>query len=193
MRQDGDHPDNDSDRQLTELTVETLRLEAGVSMEEAAVLLAKSNMSALSARLAEARAKAVELGVVRPKLLGRDAMGDAPDDGGTSDAHGPIMQALPSSTQDPDGLADDAFIDQRDERVPNRRIYLRLAREGAFPSRKVGKRIIARWGDVKAALTPDRPNTKPSPQGARPKNQDAPDDGLDDLRRSVGLDTKGGK
>src|SRR5688500_17453121 len=47
---------------------------------------------------------------------------------------------------------DDAYIDQRSGLVPLD-VYLRLHREGAFSAKRVGKRIVARWGDVRAALT----------------------------------------
>ncbi len=48
-------------------------------------------------------------------------------------------------------LSDDSIVDQRSVPAP-RDLYLRLARTAAFPSRKLGKRILARWGDVRAAF-----------------------------------------
>lgn len=51
-------------------------------------------------------------------------------------------------------LPADALVDQDNGRIP-RELFLRLAREGAFPSWKEGdkaKRIYAFWGDVKVAL-----------------------------------------
>jgi hypothetical protein len=75
-------------------------------------------------------------------------------------------------------LPDDAFIDQRSERV-DRQTYLRLARKGAFPSRRIGKRVVARWGDVKAAMeSQHRPVPKPGPSQV---------DELDGLRVAIGL------
>ena len=161
-----------TDDELRDLTVETLRLEAGVSMQEAAILLEESTMSALGARLAKARAKAIELGLARPKVLGVER--------GPELAVGPETASTSGSRQD--CLPDDAFIDQTSERLPSRRLYLRLAREGAFPSKKVGKKVIARWGDVKAAVEAQgTPNQPSSPT----------DDGLDGLRRLIGLQPKG--
>lgn len=79
--------------------------------------------------------------------------------------------------------SDDAIVDQRTAPVP-KSLYLRLAREKAFPSVKIGKRICARWGDVRAAFAAY--NKKPDPPddpGAPPQ----PQDGLDDLRGDLGL------
>lgn len=53
---------------------------------------------------------------------------------------------------EPRAVSPDAYVDQRSGLL-DRRMYLRLAREKAFPSRKVGKRVVARWGDVQAALS----------------------------------------
>lgn len=62
-----------------------------------------------------------------------------------------------------DLLPDDAIIDQTNDRLPDRQLYLRLARRGVFPSQKHGKKILARWGDVRDALcgapTPTSPAT----------------------------------
>ncbi|HVW26874.1 MAG TPA: hypothetical protein VHC69_16005 [Polyangiaceae bacterium] len=57
-------------------------------------------------------------------------------------------------------------------------LYRQLANAGAFPSRKRGKRIFARWGDVRAALLPGAP-TEPEPSGPKPSP--------DDLRMRWGL------
>jgi hypothetical protein len=81
-------------------------------------------------------------------------------------------------------LPDDAIIDQRSGLVP-KEVFLRLAREGAFRSSKVGKRILAQWGEVKAALVARR---RPVPTAAAPGHAQGD---LDDIRRSVGLVPKG--
>lgn len=47
---------------------------------------------------------------------------------------------------------DDALVHQDSEMVPDRELFLRLARDGAFPSRKHGKKVFARWGDVRSAF-----------------------------------------
>lgn len=85
-------------------------------------------------------------------------------------------------------LTDDTIVDQRIAPVP-RDLYLRLARSGAFPSKRIGKRIVAKWADVRAAFegTP-RAHEQPDGKG----NPASPDDGLDDLRREIGLVPKGG-
>lgn len=83
------------------------------------------------------------------------------------------------------GSGDDDFITQDDERLPDRELYLRLARQKAFPSKKHGKKIIARWGDVKAALLgPSQPKLPSLAKGTQ-------GNGLDDARRALGLKTKG--
>lgn len=81
---------------------------------------------------------------------------------------------------------DDTVVDQRSVPAP-RDLYLRLARAGAFPSNKVGKRICARWGDVRAALL-GGPGVRKAPDAS---GNDAPQaDGLDDLRHQLGLAKK---
>lgn len=84
-------------------------------------------------------------------------------------------------------LNDDTVVDQRSVPAP-RDLYLRLARAKAFRSNKIGKRILARWGDVRPALLGG-----PSVQKAAPKPTDPPPQGdnLDDLRRQLGLLEKG--
>jgi hypothetical protein len=84
-------------------------------------------------------------------------------------------------------LSDDAIVDQRSASVP-RDLYLRLARAGAFPSRKIGKRICARWGDVRAAFL-DRPGVRKTKNG--PEDNTSGTDGLDRLRRQLGLAEQG--
>lgn len=90
-------------------------------------------------------------------------------------------------TPPPAPPSDDAIVDQRTAPVP-KSLYLRLAREKAFASVKIGKRICARWGDVRAAFAAY--NKKPDPPddpGAPPQ----PQDGLDHLRGDLGLLKKG--
>ena len=82
--------------------------------------------------------------------------------------------------------SDDAIVDQRTAPVP-KDLYLRLAREGALPSVKIGKRICARWGDVKKAFAAYDKKHKPSVAKTKPAE---PNDGLDDLRLRVGLERK---
>lgn len=77
---------------------------------------------------------------------------------------------------------DDAFVDQRSGLAPPD-LYLRLYRGGAFPARRIGKRIVARWGDVRAALS----GTAAIP--AMPAREAQND--LDGLRREVGLAVRG--
>lgn len=78
-------------------------------------------------------------------------------------------------------LPDDAFIDQSTGLV-DKKLYLRLARRRAFPSQRHGRRVVARWGDVKAALQP------PPAPAAEPFVQ--PLDELDQYRRAMGLAPK---
>jgi hypothetical protein len=96
-----------------------------------------------------------------------------------------------SAYQSPEGPSgpfhDDAIVDQRTAPM-TRDLYLRLARARAFPSRKIGKRICARWGDVKASFVDHDMQPKPSVAKTRPSEQD---DGLDDLRHEIGLVKKG--
>jgi hypothetical protein len=84
-------------------------------------------------------------------------------------------------------LPDDAFVHQDNERLPDRDLYLRLARQGAFPSSKQGKKIVARWGDVKSVLVGSSPTVAKA--SARPIGDE---DDLDDARRLMGLKGKAG-
>lgn len=84
-------------------------------------------------------------------------------------------------------LSDDAIVDQRSASVPPG-LYLRLARAGAFPSKKIGKRICARWGDVRAAFL-NRPGVRRTANG--PEDKPIRTDGLDRLRSQLGLAEKG--
>jgi hypothetical protein len=77
---------------------------------------------------------------------------------------------------------DNAFIDQKSPFVV-KDTYLRLARKKAFPSKKIGKRISARWADVKAAFA--APTAAPAPQ-------ESTSDEIDAIRAKWGLAAKGG-
>jgi hypothetical protein len=122
---------------LTELTVEVLRLEAEVLQEESGVLLLDARARHVFSRLARVEARFLELGLGPIGSLRRQ------------DSKPEVQPAAPAATIGP--VPDDRFIDQRDGLVP-KPLYLRLAREGAFPSSKIGKRVVARWGDVRAAI-----------------------------------------
>lgn len=84
-------------------------------------------------------------------------------------------------------LVDDAIVDQKCVPAP-RDLFLRLARNGAFPSRKVGKRILAQWGDVRRALLGPGVN-KNAAAALMPSENDE----LDGLRRRMGFATKADK
>jgi hypothetical protein len=92
-----------------------------------------------------------------------------------------IVRQAEQANDVPAPLPDDEFVDQHTARCP-REIFLRLARKGVFPSQKHGKRVVARWGDVRLALA-----AQPKPQGAAA----IPSDNLDDLRDQMGLARKG--
>jgi hypothetical protein len=87
-----------------------------------------------------------------------------------------------SEARGSDRIPEDAFIDQSSALV-TRKVYLRLAREKSFASKKVGKRVIARWGDVRAALMDNNEHVAQA---------DGEEEALDALRRSVGLQPKVG-
>ena len=111
---------------------------------------------------------------------------------GRQDFPGPARPQHRGSSRGPSGqvaLHDDSFVDQRSGAI-DREVFLRLAREGAFPSTKIGKRVLARWGDVKAALQARRRQVPQGPPEASALQE--PDDGLDDIRVRVGLKIKGG-
>ncbi len=122
---------------ITELTVEVLRLEAEVLQEESGVLLLDARAKEVFAHLARVEARFLELGLghIKSQPL-RESKSEA-------------CSPAPAAPIGP--VPDDRFIDQRDGLVP-KPLYLRLAREGAFPSSKIGKRVVARWGDVRAAI-----------------------------------------
>lgn len=82
---------------------------------------------------------------------------------------------------------DDAFVDQ-DAGLFDREVYLRLARRGAFPNKKIGNKRVARWGDVKAALI------GAGKQVAVIEPTDDPEaDLLNEIRQKAGLQVKGGR
>jgi len=98
----------------------------------------------------------------------------------------PQPRPQPTATRPATTLLDETIIDQRSGLVP-KDLYLRLARAKAFPSRKRGKRILAHWGDVRVAILGGPGITKTSPT---PTEKDDHGDGLDDLRRQLGLAQK---
>jgi hypothetical protein len=83
----------------------------------------------------------------------------------------------------PDPLTDDTYIDQGSGLVP-KRVFLRLAHDGAFACSRVGRKVLARWGDVKTAL---------SARGTPATPSQTPAEELDSLRRRMGLVEKGGR
>ena len=100
-----------------------------------------------------------------------------------------IEQQLVEQGQEapPGTLADDAIVDQRSVPAPPD-LYLRLARNGAFPSQRLGKRVVAKWGDVRRAFLAGPGLSKVSQRSAA---ETADDDGLDALRARLGLVSKG--
>jgi hypothetical protein len=86
-------------------------------------------------------------------------------------------------------LAPDACVDQRSVPAP-RDLYLRLARQGAFPSKKHGKRIVARWADVRRALLETGPGLQKG-VASHAEFDEAQGDDLDGLRRRLGFVGKG--
>jgi hypothetical protein len=86
-------------------------------------------------------------------------------------------------------LPDDALVDQRTVPAPPD-LYLRLARRGAFRSQKHGKRIVARWDDVRRAMLDASPGVRKT-GGSDAPNDPAQNDGLDGLRQRLGLAAKG--
>lgn len=82
---------------------------------------------------------------------------------------------------------DDAFVDQ-DAGLFDREVYLRLARKGAFPATTVGKKRVARWGDVKAAFL-----KKCAPITVSEPTEDPEADLLNAIRQQAGLAIKGGR
>jgi hypothetical protein len=83
--------------------------------------------------------------------------------------------------------ADDAFIDQ-DAGLFDRETYLRLARGGAFAVKKVGKKRVARWGDVKAGFF-----QAGAPIRLSELTDDPEADLLNEIRQRAGLAVRGGR
>lgn len=122
-----------------------------------------------------------DVGQVLTKIRGpalRDIVADAVREGIATSA-GSGSRTPPSGP-----LTDDTIIDQTSGLVP-RRLYLRLARAGVFPSRKVGRRVCCRLGDLRGYF---RSTGKPLDERSDKKPGHDP---LDDLRRSIGLVPKG--
>jgi hypothetical protein len=86
-------------------------------------------------------------------------------------------------------LAPDTLVDQRSVPAP-RDLYLRLARRGAFPSKKHGKRIVARWADVRRALLETGPGLQKGVESRDAIDQEHGAD-LDGLRLRLGFVGKG--
>lgn len=80
-------------------------------------------------------------------------------------------------------LHDDAFVDQRSGLVDSK-LFLRLAKKGAFPSTKQGRLRGARWGDVRRVLSIDPRDDAP---------EQAPANEADALRIRWGLAPKGAR
>jgi len=97
-----------------------------------------------------------------------------------------------SNTLDPSiPIADDALVDQRCPRFP-RDIFIRMARSGKFPAQKIGKRWVARYGDVKRVFetTGTSPRPRPTDSNTTAKSdaeqKDKPDS-LEPFRQKYGL------
>lgn len=80
-------------------------------------------------------------------------------------------------------LHDDAFIDQHSGLV-DRKLFLRLAKKGAFPATNQGRLRVARWGDVRRVLALDPHDAAPKPTAANE---------ADALRIRWGLAPKGAR
>jgi hypothetical protein len=81
----------------------------------------------------------------------------------------------------------DTFVDQ-DAGFFDREIYLRLARSGAFPVKKVGKKRVARWGDVNAGFIQAGASITLSEPSDDPET-----DLLNEIRQRAGLAVRGGR
>lgn len=146
------------------LAVDVLKTDAEVSREEAKILALDARAKDLFARLSELQARAIELGLTQP--VNTQGVG-----------------AVTTGTISPD-----TYIDQRSGLV-DKGLFLRLARQKAFPSKKIGKRVVARWGDVQAALSPAPPNLALSSIN----DNEESDPELDEIRARVGLAVRGGR
>jgi hypothetical protein len=81
-------------------------------------------------------------------------------------------------------ITDDTIVDQFCGLI-RQEVFLRLAREGRFPVGVVGKRRLARWGDVVAAAFASRPSVRQAVKAGVI-------DGVDEIRIRAGLKPKGG-
>lgn len=88
----------------------------------------------------------------------------------------------------PRPLPDDAYVHQDDAPV-SREIFLRLARERAFPSRRLGHKIIAQVGDVRRALAPDQ-DIQREGRGGHVELLDPKVEALDKLRAELSFQRK---
>jgi hypothetical protein len=161
---------------LDSLARAALECEAYIAAAEGASVLLEARLSAVSARLAGLRSAALAAGI--PCSLGGTPAGCRETHAATS-GRGPGKADQLSAP-----LRDDTYIDQRSGLL-SKEVYLRLAREGAFPVTPIGKRILARWGDVRAAL--DARSITRTPK----QIQVAEGDGLDDARLAMGLRPRG--
>ena len=155
---------------LTHLNVEALLLEAEVLQEESDFLILDARARAIFARAARLEARLRELGV-------------AP---GRSEQQVPAKPSAPTPKVPAGPIPEDRFVDQRDGLLP-KQLYLRLARERAFPSSKIGKRVVARWGDVRAAIEARGRKGRASVHLGNESGKNAD---LDALRRQLSLDLK---
>lgn len=103
-----------------------------------------------------------------------------------------LIEARLAETEDAgasSALPDDAFVDQNTVPAP-RDLFLRLARRGAFPSQKHGKRVVARWDDVQRAMLDAGPGVRKTGEHDA-SNDTLQSNELDGLRRRLGLAAKG--
>lgn len=152
---------------LSILNVEALLLEAEVLQEESDFLILDARARAIFARAARLEAHLRELGV-------------AP---GRSERQVPAKPSAPTPKVPTGPIPEDRFVDQRDGLLP-KQLYLRLAREEAFPSSKIGKRVVARWGDVRAAIEARQRKGRHQHDGTPDNSQHR---NLDVLRRELSL------
>jgi hypothetical protein len=78
---------------------------------------------------------------------------------------------------------DEAYVDQKSG-ILDRKIYVRLAKLGRFPTFKVGQSFLAKRADVLAYLASEAEAAKPK---VKAPDEVAQDLDLDELRKKVGL------
>jgi hypothetical protein len=155
---------------LTELSVGLLRLVVELLQEESGVPIPDARAKDLFAQMAKVEAGIHGLGLIHPTPLCVRATEPEP--------------AAPPHVAHADATPDDRFVDQRSGLLP-KVLYLRLAREGAFPSSKIGKRVVARWGDVRVAVEARRRKIRsPEPRNGTGTTEHS---NLDALRRRLNL------